>query len=114
MRMLQKKYIGIVLLLLVAVSASAQKAERDYIRVELFEPVASKENTFKARKFRVAVAVDSCAGAGGEAVKVTGNLNNVGTFVDGEFNTQTKTFTEAGAELTAKTFAKTEAVTTKA
>lgn len=89
-------------------------AERDYIRVELFEPVASKENTFKARKFRVAVAVDSCAGAGGEAVKVTGNLNNVGTFVDGEFNTQTKTFTEAGAELTAKTFAKTEAVTTKA
>ena len=32
MRMLQKKYIGMVLLLLVAVSASAQKAERDYIR----------------------------------------------------------------------------------
>jgi tetratricopeptide (TPR) repeat protein len=32
MRMLQRKYIGIVLLLLVAVSASAQKAERDYIR----------------------------------------------------------------------------------
>ncbi len=30
--MLQKKYIGMVLLLLVAVSASAQKAERDYIR----------------------------------------------------------------------------------
>ena len=33
MRMLQKKYIGIVLLLLVAVSASAQKAERDYLRI---------------------------------------------------------------------------------
>ena len=32
MRMLQKKYIGIVLLLLVAASASAQKAERGYIR----------------------------------------------------------------------------------
>ena len=32
MRMLQKKYIGMVLLLLVAVSASAQKAERDFIR----------------------------------------------------------------------------------
>lgn len=30
--MLQKKYIGMVLLLLVAVSASAQKAERDFIR----------------------------------------------------------------------------------
>ncbi len=72
-------------------------AERDYIRVELFEPAASKENTFKARKFRVAVEVASCAGAGGETIKVTGNLNNVGTFVDGEFNTTTKTFTEAGA-----------------
>ena len=45
-------------------------AERDYIRVELFEPVASKENTFKARKFRVAVEVASCAGAGGETIKV--------------------------------------------
>jgi len=32
MRMLQKKYIGMILLLLVAVSASAQKAERDLIR----------------------------------------------------------------------------------
>ena len=74
-------------------------AERDYIRVELFEPAASKENTYKARKFRVAVEVASCAGAGGEAIKVTGNLNNVGTFVEGEFNTQTKTFTEAGAEV---------------
>lgn len=75
------------------------EAERDYIRVELFEPVDSKENTFKARKFRVAVEVASCAGAGGEAIKVTGNLNNVGTFVDGEFNTQTKTFTEAGTDV---------------
>ena len=72
-------------------------AERDYIRVELFEPVDSKQNTFKARKFRVSVEVASCAGAGGEAIKVTGNLNNVGSFVDGEFNTQTKAFTEAGA-----------------
>ncbi len=32
MRMLQKKYIGMVLLLLTAVSVSAQKAERDFIR----------------------------------------------------------------------------------
>lgn len=68
------------------------EAEMDYLRVELFDPVASKENTFKARKFRVAVEVSSCAGGGGETVKVTGNLNNVGSFVAGEFNTQTKTF----------------------
>lgn len=32
MRMLQKRYIGLVLLLLMAVTASAQKAERDFIR----------------------------------------------------------------------------------
>ena len=72
-------------------------AETDYVRVELFSPVESKKNTFKARKFHVAVEVTSFAGAGGETIKVTGNLNNVGSFVDGEFNTQTKTFTEAGA-----------------
>lgn len=72
-------------------------AEKDYLRVELFQPVDSgeppKANTFKARKFRVSVEVSGCAGNGGEAIKVTGNLNNVGTFEDGEFNTQTKTFT---------------------
>lgn len=72
-------------------------AERDYIRVELFEPAGSKANTFKARKFRVAVEVASCAGAGGEAIKVTGNLNNVGSFVDGTFETTTQTFTPSDA-----------------
>ena len=69
----------------------------DYLRVDLFDPVASKENTFKARKFRVAVEVASCAGAGGEAIKVTGNLNNIGTFVAGEFNTSTKAFTDGSS-----------------
>lgn len=73
-------------------------AEKDYVRVELFEPVASKENTFKARRFRVAVQVDAVAGAGGEAIKVTGNLMGVGDFTDGEFNTATKAFTEAGSD----------------
>lgn len=71
-------------------------AEKDYVRVELFEPVASKENTFKARKFRVSVEVSSISGEGGEAITVSGNLNAVGDFVEGEFNTTTKTFTEAG------------------
>ena len=74
------------------------EAETDYVRVELFSPVSSKENTFKARKFHVSIEVSSFAGAGGETVKVTGNLNNVGSFIDGEFNTKTKTFTAAGAE----------------
>lgn len=72
-------------------------AEREYIRVDLFEPVASEENTFRARKFVVAVEVTSCAGTGGEAIKVTGNLDNVGSFVSGKFNTSTKAFTADSA-----------------
>ena len=78
-------------------------AELDYIRVELFRPViegtgdeaAAVPNTFTARKFRVAAEISSVAGAGAEIIKVTGNLNNVGSHVDGQFNTQTKTFTPA-------------------
>ena len=68
-------------------------AEKDYVRVELFRPIDGKDNTYMARKFRVSVEVSGIAGGGGETVKVTGNLNNVGDFVDGEFNTVTKTFT---------------------
>ncbi len=73
-------------------------AETDYVRVELFEPISGKDNTFKARKFRVAAEISSFAGAGGETIKVTGNLNNVGSFIDGEFNTVTRTFTPTGNE----------------
>lgn len=69
-------------------------AETDYVRVELFNPIASQTGKFKARKFHVAIEVASFAGAGGETIKVTGNLNNVGTFVDGTFDVATKKFTE--------------------
>lgn len=70
-------------------------AELDYVRVELFEPSPGEgaDNTFAARKFRVAVAVTGIAGAGGEAVKVTGTLYAVGDPIKGTFNTSTKTFT---------------------
>lgn len=67
--------------------------EFDYVRVELFRPVEGAPNTFTARKFRVAAEVAGMAGTGAEIVHVTGNLNNVGSFVDGQFNTATKTFT---------------------
>lgn len=70
-------------------------AELDYVRVELFRPGIGGENSFKARKFRVAVEVSSISGGGGEVIKVTGNLHNVGSFTDGEFNTVTRTFTSA-------------------
>lgn len=70
-------------------------AELDYVRVELFKPSPEEgaQNTFAARKFRVAVAVTGIAGAGGEAVKVTGTLYAVGDPIDGTFHTATKAFT---------------------
>lgn len=68
------------------------EAELDYVRVELFEPIVAKENTFKARKFRVSVEVSGITGSGTEIIKMDGNLNNVGSFVDGEFSTVTRTF----------------------
>ncbi|HBF0298338.1 TPA: hypothetical protein KNK74_003385 [Clostridioides difficile] len=78
--------------------ATGADAERDYLRVELFLPIKGKENTFRARKFRVSVEVSGFAGAGGETITVSGNLNTVGDLVHGEFNTQTRTFVEDGAE----------------
>lgn len=66
-------------------------AEMDYVRVELFQ--TATENAYPARKFRVAVQVESIEGEGGSNIKVTGSLLAVGDFVDGTFDTQTKTFT---------------------
>jgi len=66
-------------------------AQVEYVRVELFK-AGSAANRFKARKFTVSVEVAGLAGPGGETVKVTGNLNNIGTFVDGEFDTVNKVF----------------------
>lgn len=71
-------------------------AERDYVRVELFkDPVST--NTYPARRFRIAVEVTSISGAGAEVIHVAGNLNGVGDFIDGTFNTQTRKFTKSGS-----------------
>ncbi|MGM9621712.1 MAG: hypothetical protein ACI3X2_00085 [Butyricicoccus porcorum] len=66
-------------------------AEMDYVRVEMFQEAA--EDAYPARKFKVAVQVDSIEGEGGNNIKVTGSLLAVGDFVNGTFNTQTKKFT---------------------
>ena len=52
-----------------------------------------KENVYPARKFLVAVEVSDFKGNGGETVIVSGNLNAVGDFTEGYFDTSTKTFT---------------------
>lgn len=75
--------------------------EADYVRVRLYEPVASKENTYYARKFRVGFEISGITGAGGEIVSIDGNMNAMGDAVVGEFNVSTKTFTAAGDAPTA-------------
>lgn len=73
-------------------------AEKDYVRVDLFDKATDSEgteieNTFKARKFRVSVEVTSYSGGGGEKISLSGNLNAKGDPIDGTFNTVTKKFT---------------------
>ena len=68
-------------------------AEFEYIRIEMYEDAEKPE--FPARKFKVACEVASIAGVPGESIKVTGNLHQVGSMVEGTFNTSTKIFTVA-------------------
>ena len=70
-----------------------EEAETDYIRVELFNPVEESPNTYQARQCRVSVEVSDITGEGASIMKVSGNLNGVGDFIDGTFDTTTKTFT---------------------
>lgn len=69
-------------------------AETDYIIVDLDKPVSLKDNTFTARKFRVAIEVASFDNNDGD-MAASGNLLGIGDLVVGEFNTSTKTFTVA-------------------
>lgn len=69
------------------------EAEFDYVRAELFKRVGETGCKFEARKFRVSCEVSSTKGVGGEIIKMTGNLNGVGDFIDGVFDTVAKTFT---------------------
>lgn len=80
---------------------TGEDAEFEYVRVELWDPAmtgtgdnaTAVENTFKARKFNVAAAVDSVSGESKQ--ELSGTLNALGDPVDGTFNTSTKAFTPA-------------------
>lgn len=67
-------------------------AETDYIVVDSDKP-GTETNTFRARKFRVAIEVASFDDNDGE-LAVTGNLLSVSDLVVGTFNTETKAFTD--------------------
>ena len=70
-------------------------AEADYVRVDLFEE--PQGGAYPARKFRVAIEVTGITGAGTEIMRVAGNLHQVGNFVEGLFDPETRTFTATSA-----------------
>ena len=69
-------------------------AESLYVQVYLEKPVASKQNTFEAKQRRVAIEISDFSDNDGE-IQGSGNLLGKTDWVNGEFNTQTKTFTPA-------------------
>lgn len=71
-------------------------AETDYVQVDLDEPISEKQNTFHARKRTVAIAVSEMPDNDGE-MGVNGDFLGVSDPIEGEFNTQTQTFTTAEA-----------------
>lgn len=71
-----------------------EAAERDFIRVDLYDPVTESDGEYQARKFRVSNEVSKFSGDGGEKLKVEGSLNVKGSITQGTFNVKTKKFTE--------------------
>lgn len=70
-------------------------AEFEYVRVELWDAVPEKQNEYAARLFTVAAEISEVSGE--TDIQVSGNLNAVGDFTDGTFNTKDKSFTAASA-----------------
>lgn len=69
------------------------EAETMYVQVFLEKPVDQKQNTFEAKRRRVAVEISEFSDNEGE-IQGSGNLLAKTDWVNGEFNTQSKTFTE--------------------
>lgn len=65
----------------------------DHYIVNLWQPVADQENTYKARKIVQTCEITECNGAAGEQKQITGSLKG-GDFVYGTFDVSTKKFTE--------------------
>lgn len=70
------------------------EAETLYVKVYLTKPVSEKDNTFEAKRRKVAVEIADFADNDGE-IQGSGNLLGVSDWEVGEFNTQTKTFTSS-------------------
>lgn len=75
---------------------TGKDAETNYVIVYLEKPVKESENTFEAKRRRVAVEVSEFSDNDGE-IQGSGNLLAVSDWVFGSFNTETKKFTPEGA-----------------
>jgi len=76
--------------------ATGDSAQREYVRVDLFNPVGTPTDElaeYKARKFTVANEVSDIEGDGGEKISVSGTLHAVGDPIQGKFDTVNKVFT---------------------
>lgn len=71
---------------------TGSESETEYIRVDLDKP-GTADNTFRARKFNVAVQVDDLNSKDGE-MTAKGKLLTRGDLEVGTFNTQSKEFTK--------------------
>lgn len=71
-----------------------EDAETDYVIVDLDQKIESKDNTYHARKLRVAIEVASFTNDDGD-MGCTGNLLAKGDPIEGEFDVTSKTFTAA-------------------
>ena len=75
-------------------------AEVEYIRTDNIIDAATglpKTTPVAARKFKCSVEVTEISGDPGGELKMTGNLNGIGDFVEGTFNLTTKVFTATGS-----------------
>lgn len=71
---------------------TGEDAERDYVIVDLDSAVTDKENTYTARKIKVAIKVEKFGDDDGN-MTCEGTLLGIGDVVAGTFDTTAKTFT---------------------
>ena len=73
---------------------TSANAQLEYLRTELLidEYGTPITTAVRARLMTVTVEVSDISGEGGEAISVSGNLNQVGKFIDGGFDLTAKTF----------------------
>lgn len=73
---------------------TGKDAQQNLFIVELWNPVEGQAGTYKARKINTSAVISGKTPNPGETITFNGDLKGIGDFVDGTFNTSTKTFTE--------------------